>query len=159
MLAPFHIKTYQGGKGALRGAEVFEPGFRVIEDRKQRKQMSRGSVAANMFIERSADSGVPRDALLEADLSLWYRAAVARPEPDRWYPRTLEYLGYTERLPLFERGCNPEFFDSLASVLGVANRADFSKRFNELEEDHFYPIGRSLTGRQSYAQQLGIEPS
>jgi hypothetical protein len=102
---------------------------------------------------------VPFAAIMEADLLLWYRTAIAADQQRVWYPRTLVYLPYNQRFSLFQRARGAGVFATLGPVLGVLDRESFVRRFREIPQEigHYYPIGDSKGGPREYARFLGID--
>jgi hypothetical protein len=73
-----------------------------------------------------------------------------------WVPRTLVYAESVTGLLLFGRARSSSHFQRLAPALGVGDRAEFVRRFQEIPNGMFDPSGRVLGGRRSYARWLGI---
>lgn len=160
LLAPMVVRSYSNPAGVLVSPDVLQPGFPLLQRWNDLEQLNKVEAAAHLARERNPGTGVPFEAIMEADLLLWYRVKIAKEYEGRWYPHTLAYLGYTQRLPLFERARAAEFFARAGPVLGVLDREAFVRRFREIQDDwSFYSVGHSIGGRESYARQLGIDPS
>jgi hypothetical protein len=155
LTAPMHVRS-RSGDGVLRGIGVLDPSFLLLERRNQRLRLNKISFAATLLKQRANNPQVPYEAVMESDLLLWYRTVAAGEKDVRWYPRSLVYIGYTQRLPLFERARDSEYFKRLAPALGVSSRDDFEARFTAIDSQLFFTIQQSMYGRNSYAQHLGI---
>ena len=158
LLRPLYVRTRFESAGALRPIDVLEPGFPLIDRHNQRQERRWREPAAQMLRERHEGSELPFEALMEADLLLWYRLATDKEVPGGWYPRTLVYAESLGRLPLFARAKAHALFTRIAPALGVSDRAEFVRRFAEIPDDRCYPIGRVMGGRQAYARLLGVGP-
>jgi hypothetical protein len=161
LVAPLHVSSSRIG-GALRAFDVLQPWLRLFELTRTEKGIQVYDLAADLVRKRSSGSPIPFEALMEADLLLWYRLAVPEPSTEfsyegTWDPRTLIYLGHTRRLPFLERARTAEFFERAAPALGVRDRAEFISRFRQIPDGMFYHVGHTLLGREHYARQLDID--
>ncbi len=158
LLQPMYVRSRYNG-GALRSADVLEPGFHLIA---RGNELSGGTrwaePAAQLLRQRVEGTGLSFEAIMEADLLLWYRSVTGAERAGYWYPRTLVYAESTLEFPLFARARSTAEFARLAPALGVRDRAEFVRWFRGIEADDFFRIGRAVGGRAAYERLLGLRP-
>jgi hypothetical protein len=158
LLTPMYVRSRAGGAGALRSLDAMEPDFPLLRWQRDRQQGRSREPAARLLRDRHEGDTPPFEAIMEADLVLWYRTATEQVVRGQWWPRTLVYAESIERLPLFIRAQSPTGFARLAPALGVADRAEFVRRFRDVPDDDFPRIGRYMEGRAAYGELLAIRP-
>lgn len=120
LLARGYYVTVGGRAGGVHSFGVLVREVESMEMRKRRLNLSRASLVADMFLERTGASLVSRDEMLQADFVLCLRSQLRR--EDFWYPVTHVYAGGVYRpFELFARASSKAFFDKLAPVLGESD--------------------------------------
>jgi hypothetical protein len=112
---------------------VFRQHARSLERRKERLNLNRISLQADLLKEAHPHGGTPSfEALMQADFILYLRA-FGQEATRMWYPDSLVFA--SERFspfPVFARCESTSYFNRLKTVLGVPNLEAFRKRIEEL---------------------------
>lgn len=114
----------------MQGPSIFYQNLVSMDVRKKRLSLNRTSLQADMLKERSKNSGIVFEDLMQADFVLFVRDAadaVARGTHNRWYPTTLVFTGYRS-LPfeIFARARSASYFLQIAPMLGVSGLGDLA---------------------------------
>lgn len=90
-----------------------------IEYRKRRLQSRRANLIADLFMERTDNTNLTREDLLQADFVLHLRARITGQY--RWHPATHVFAATIHRaFEIFARSSSRAFFQRFAPVLGTA---------------------------------------
>lgn len=157
LFEPFHAPNRFRDTTRLHGYDVVDPGFRLLDDVRQRRLGLRfQSVTAHMLRDR-APPAMPFEVLIEADILCWARWIMDPDHSERWYPRTLVYGENIEVLPLFVRLTRRSLFDRFSPVLRVRDREQLVERWEGLSNSFFPDAGHFWGGKDRYARLLNIE--
>lgn len=152
LLEPYVVKDWRSNDSKMRSFSVMQGSFRIIQDVSQKRLGTRYfSFASHLLRERASDDALPFEALMEADLILWVRAA-AEERHSSWYPDTVVYAEMMPTLTLFTRANSKSFFRRLAPALGVTDRAGLEARFASMPDNLFFQAGNFRGGQQGYAE-------
>jgi hypothetical protein len=109
--------------------------LRVLDEgRKDRLKLNRTSITADLLKER-ADSGgvISFKEIAQADLILFLRSQFTGLRG--WYPRTIVYFDEWNTFDIFFRGEVLTFFNKFTKVLGVKDKNEFLKKWEEHKDE------------------------
>jgi hypothetical protein len=102
--------------GDAKSYTDFRPYLQSMEARNERLKLNRRSLHADLLSEAHANSALPFDAFLEADMTLFLRGVLD--ENLEWYPVSSLYLWDSYgALPNFARATSRRFYDRLKPLL------------------------------------------
>lgn len=157
LLELYVIEDSRGSASKLRDFSSLNGSFRIIQDVTQKRMKTRYlSFASYLLQERAGRGGHSFEALMEADLVLWLRAA-ANEKGGTWYPHTAVYGEMSPTLTLFTRANAASFFRRLAPALGVEDRDGFIAVFEGIPDNLFFRAGHFRGGRRAYAELFQLD--
>ncbi len=102
---------------------VFRRFMVSLKDRKQRLELRRLSVRADLLEQRCKGIGIEFRHLMQADFVLFLRDNLDRPDDRRWWPETLLYVGrHTGPFEVFARTQSAGYFDRAKVLLGIDSK-------------------------------------
>lgn len=115
--------------GKVRNYTTFWRGMPSLDYRKQRLQLNRYSLRADLIRERCAGSGVDFTGIQQADFLLYLRWAVEATNTEkhipRWHPLTLAWLEYgAGAFEMFQKAASASYFAKIAPACGVKSAAE-----------------------------------
>jgi hypothetical protein len=115
--------------GKVRNYTTFWRSLPSLERRKQRLQLNRYSLAADLIKERCSGSGIDFTDIQQADFVLYVRYAVEATNTQQhipqWYPVTLGWLEYRAGpFEVFVKAVSAAYFARLAPVFGVKKASE-----------------------------------
>jgi len=102
--------------------------------RKQRLELNRISVVADLIKERAPAFGIDFDSLIEADLILALKSVMGSTDDavGDWFPETAVFTERTyHAIPLFSRFEAGRNSDAIGILFGTASPGDFLKKLND----------------------------
>lgn len=100
---------------------IFAADSRILGGRNERLKLNRYSLLADILKDRCGNSASTFQSVREADLILALRSIVHPISYIWWFPRTLIYSTRTV-LPFFARAEQKQHFNTLCSIVDVANK-------------------------------------
>lgn len=127
---------------AQSGREVMCPFYRTshhmksLAYRKERLNLNRISVHADILHQRNAGSGVEFRYLMQADFVLFLNSRIATSGWHAWWPETLVYLDHwTSPFEIFARSTSIKYFDRIKAVLGVKTKDELIAAVTAMSEN------------------------
>ena len=138
------------GHSSIRRYPIFDQYPASLEEyRKRRLQLRWYSVTGHLLKERSSQTSVRFDDLVETDFILFLRGVLDSQEPtwgsDYWQPRTASYSEYRGIFPLFAKATARRVFDQLRVVLGVQSKEDLEDKLKRAKEQDQIPGRRPFS--------------
>jgi hypothetical protein len=132
---PLCYSAKHGGYAA-HGYPSLNKGLPALEHRKQRLNLDRMSLFADLVKQRADRRLLPFESLMEADFLMYLRDALAEDaSPSAWYPRTLVYLGpFRSPFPVFVRWAAGRDTEGIAALLRLGDLAAVSHRLKQASE-------------------------
>jgi len=157
LLEPYVVTDWMQAGGRVRDFSALDRHCEILQKVSQKRLGTRYlSFASHLLRDRVSDRRYPFEALLEADLVLWLRAATDE-RRNSWYPQTLVYAESMPILPLFTRGNASGFFQRFAPALGVSDITELRDRFAAIPVSMFPQVGNFWGGRGGYAELLQLD--
>lgn len=105
---------------------VFERYPRSLDHRNKRLNLCRISLHADLLEQRTKESGIEFRYLMQADLLLFLRCRLDRPEPYfQWWPVTLLYAYRVPKpFEIFARAQSTSYFNKMKCLLGIADKSE-----------------------------------
>ena len=101
--------------------------------RKERLQLSRTSITADMLKERFSVPGIDFNSLIETDYILWFRGM--QKNLYWWVPVTMVFLNsYSPSMELFTRGESKKYFKTLCQLLNVESKIELEEQISSWRE-------------------------
>lgn len=131
------------------GVAMFNQYVATLEERrKNRLQLRRVSVTADLIQARAQGGAVSFDNLIEADLLLHYMTLMSPPrdtkywQGDVWFPRLSTFASDLEGIPLLQRLISRQYFDRLKTLFRVATPTELEEKVEQaLERETSYRQG------------------
>ena len=111
--------------------KIYEPMQILDIRRKQRLNLNRVSITADLIKERSEYCGVPFEEIAQADVIIFLRGELSS---GSWYPRTVIYLNDYSVLPIFLRAQAESYFLKICPALGIKDKKDFDEKWQKNKE-------------------------
>lgn len=128
-----HGRASYGQSGAF-GYSVFREYARIFDHRNQRLSLGRLSLVADLLKDRSNTSGLDFNQLMQADFLLFLRGTQSG---ERWFPETLLYASHSyAAFEIFARSMSQKYFDSIKSLIGVANKREVGELLLNFKGPH-----------------------
>ena len=138
---PFYVPSDSRGYGArMESFSVFYNNLRSLEHRNERLNMNLRKFAlhAELLKERSAQSGVEFQHLMQADFVLYLRSLLNGDENPyySWLPVTLVYTcDYPSTFQIFARSQSREYFNEVKILLGITDKNDLGSLLVKLQKN------------------------
>lgn len=109
--------------------------MKSLEHRKQRLNLVRLSLRADLLKERNQATGVDFKCLMQADLILYLRS-LDRDACSMWWPETLIWTTFHgATFEVFARSKSQKYFNRIKGLLGVKDKAELGKVLDKIEAD------------------------
>jgi hypothetical protein len=125
------LRTEDHPNGGFVGFSVFNRPCTILEkDWKNKRQLRRMSIMADILNERATRKDVSFELLMQADLVLFLRS-ILHPRHDEkcWVPRTLVFRETGRQFDFFAKAASKRYFEQLMKVLGVKNKDEIVQGF------------------------------
>jgi len=130
------------GRSMMTSFGVFRNYLESLNHRNKRLELRRLSVHADMMKERCTDSGVSFNHIMQADFILYLVEAMHSLKEGRrqeWWPETLVFKSFHGgNFEIFLRAESLEYFNRLAPVFGVSQKAEFESFVEGIKADTIY---------------------
>lgn len=128
---------------AMSSFGVFRNYLESLNHRNNRLQLQRLSVHADMMKERCSDSGLAFNYIMQADFMLYLAEAMHGLKGERrqeWWPESLLYKSFRSGggFEIFLRAESMDYFNRLAPILGVKNKAGLEPLINGINDNTIY---------------------
>ncbi|MEQ8479563.1 MAG: TIR domain-containing protein [Hoeflea sp.] len=131
----YYSKTRDSSESAMRPFTVFREHMRSLEFRNQRLETRRLSIRADLLNARSKGTGIDFQYVMAADFILYLRGQ----KFELWYGWWPETLLYADRFggsfEMFSRAKSKRYFDKIAPLLGVSNKAELGEVLTKIVAD------------------------
>lgn len=157
LLEPYLVRDWKQSDAQLQSFSLVKGSMRTLQDvTQERLGTNYYSYAAYLLRERTTHRALPFEALMEADLVLWLRAAIDD-QVSHWYPDTAVYAEMMPTLGLFSRANSASFFQRMAPALGVPDRSTLLSRFAAIPDGLFFKAGQFWGRREGYAELFQLD--
>jgi hypothetical protein len=130
------------GKSVMVPFTAFRNYLPSLEARNKRLKLNRLSVHADMLEQRTHNSGISMDHLMQADFVLFLRncfEALRKQGDQRWWPDALLYASYHHgTMELFARAQSQKYFNEMKHLFGVVSRDEFVGLSKAFESEELY---------------------
>lgn len=130
------------GRSAMTSFSVFRNSLTSLEHRNTRLNLNRLSVHADMIKDRCTDSGIPFNAMMQADFILYLVQSLRRLKDHReqmWWPETLVFKSFHGgTFEVFLRAESIAYFNRLASVLNITTKTDLEPFIEGIKNQYIY---------------------
>ncbi|WP_053014318.1 MULTISPECIES: hypothetical protein [Xenorhabdus] len=121
------------GRNTMVGYQVFREFVESLEHRNNRLELRRLSLHADLLKQRSKQSGVEFNYLIQADFILFMRSEIQHNEfYSRWLPNTSVYINrFYGALEIFARASSKTYFDKMKCILLIDQPSDLEELIQE----------------------------
>lgn len=129
---------YSDGRARSSGSSVssftaFREYMRSLDRRNKRLDLRRLSLRADILEKRSKSSGIPFQAVMQADFVSFMRAEL---DGDRWWPETLLYSRHSYgAFEVFARSVSKAYLQKVLPLLGVSSLEPVKAKLEEFAAD------------------------
>ena len=139
----FYDSVYGYEFGAAMDYTGFQHSIYSFDDKKQDERNNTFSYQSNVVHNRATNCQVLDEAdIMQADLVAYLRVALSGhyDYTHHWYPHTLMYATY-RRIPfmIFARAASSRYFARVAKLLGVSDKDELLKKYQELKDNNGLP--------------------
>jgi hypothetical protein len=116
---------------------IFRGFLKTFEIRKQRLQLNRLSLRADLLQQRAQSSGVSFELVMQADFVLFLRSCVnvLKSSTKQWWPETLIYAERHGPFEIFARAQSVGYFDRVKEMLGVCGKDELKQVLSQIRQD------------------------
>ncbi|MBC8944719.1 MULTISPECIES: SEFIR domain-containing protein [Xenorhabdus] len=117
------------GRNTMVGYQVFREHIESLEHRNNRLELRRLSLHADLLKQRSKQSGIEFNYLIQADFILFMRSEIQEGDLyNRWFPNTGIYINrFYGALEVFARASSKTYFDKMKCILLIDKPSDLEK--------------------------------
>jgi hypothetical protein len=116
---------------------IFNPYLRSLEEyRKQRLNLNRISITADLLKDRSDISDINFESFMQADFILSLRS-ILRDNEKSWFPRSLVFkVHYGKPFELFVRAQSPRNYEIIKKLLDITSKKELIEKFEIASKKH-----------------------
>jgi len=130
------------GQNKMHSFGVFRNHLESLDHRNRRLKLNRMSLHADIIKERSTDSGISFNQIMQADFLLYITNAIQELKEggrQRWWPETLIFKSFHGgAFEVFLRSESSEYFNQLAPALGINDKSELNPFVDAIKNNTIY---------------------